>query len=297
MTELLRVEGIRAGYGDAVVVELSGVHRRYHVPLARTVTLGPPSDAMDRLEEAVADGLRAVLDATAISVIADGGTVTLGGRVHAWREREIAERAPDQSRARVRRVRQRAEHIEHSRDADLLSCGSGEPERRVKHRGEAESDADLVDARGNLGGTERDRHAQGLQHVGTATLRRRSPIAMLDHGHASRGDDDRRHRRDVHGVRAVASRSDDVDRRTVGVDEGGVVEHRLRQACEFCRRSALHLHADAERGDLRRRRAVGHDLVHRPSRLVDGQVDSVGDGSEDLRPGVALLAAHPMHLS
>ncbi|WP_313362139.1 M24 family metallopeptidase [Kocuria sp.] len=51
--------------GDAVVVELSGVHRRYHVPLARTVTLGPPSDAMDRLEEAVADGLRAVLDATA----------------------------------------------------------------------------------------------------------------------------------------------------------------------------------------------------------------------------------------
>ncbi len=35
----------------------------------------------------------AVLDATAISVIADGGTVTLGGRVRAWREREIAERA------------------------------------------------------------------------------------------------------------------------------------------------------------------------------------------------------------
>ena len=54
--------------GDAVVVELSGVHRRYHVPLARTVTLGPPSDAMERLEEAVADGLRAVLDATAAGV-------------------------------------------------------------------------------------------------------------------------------------------------------------------------------------------------------------------------------------
>lgn len=51
--------------GDAVVVELSGVHRRYHVPLARTVTLGEPSAEMLRLEEAVAAGLQAVLDAIA----------------------------------------------------------------------------------------------------------------------------------------------------------------------------------------------------------------------------------------
>ncbi|WP_431814168.1 M24 family metallopeptidase [Kocuria sp. cx-455] len=54
--------------GDAVVVELSGVHRRYHVPLARTVNLGPPSDHMLRLEEAVAEGMQAVLDATAPDV-------------------------------------------------------------------------------------------------------------------------------------------------------------------------------------------------------------------------------------
>ena len=54
--------------GDAVVVELSGVHRRYHVPLARTVNLGPPSAHMLRLEEAVAHGLQAVLDAAAPDV-------------------------------------------------------------------------------------------------------------------------------------------------------------------------------------------------------------------------------------
>jgi Xaa-Pro aminopeptidase len=54
--------------GDAVVVELAGVHRRYHVPLARTVMLGtPPSDLL-LLEEAVAVGLQAVLDATAAGV-------------------------------------------------------------------------------------------------------------------------------------------------------------------------------------------------------------------------------------
>ncbi|QCU78971.1 M24 family metallopeptidase [Citricoccus sp. SGAir0253] len=54
--------------GEAVVVELAGVHRRYHVPLARTVMLGPPTDELLRLEEAVAAGLQAVLDVTAAGV-------------------------------------------------------------------------------------------------------------------------------------------------------------------------------------------------------------------------------------
>jgi Xaa-Pro dipeptidase len=54
--------------GDSVVVELAGAHRRYHVPLARTVMLGtPPSDLL-LLEEAVAAGLQAVLDVSAAGV-------------------------------------------------------------------------------------------------------------------------------------------------------------------------------------------------------------------------------------
>ncbi|MFI7483160.1 M24 family metallopeptidase [Kocuria sp. M1R5S2] len=54
--------------GDAVVVELAGAHRRYHVPLARTVMLGPPSDELLRLEVAVAEGLQSVLDTVADGV-------------------------------------------------------------------------------------------------------------------------------------------------------------------------------------------------------------------------------------
>ncbi|MFI7493886.1 M24 family metallopeptidase [Kocuria sp. M4R2S49] len=54
--------------GDAVVVELSGAHRRYHAPLARTVMLGPPSGELLRLEAAVAEGLQAVLDTMAEGV-------------------------------------------------------------------------------------------------------------------------------------------------------------------------------------------------------------------------------------
>ncbi|MDO5629086.1 MAG: M24 family metallopeptidase [Mobilicoccus sp.] len=47
--------------GDPVIVELAGAHQRYHVPLARTVILGTPTDDMLRLEEAVAAGLEALL--------------------------------------------------------------------------------------------------------------------------------------------------------------------------------------------------------------------------------------------
>ena len=54
--------------GDAMSVELAGVHHRYHVPLARTVALGTPSAELLVLEEAVGAGLQAVLDATAPGV-------------------------------------------------------------------------------------------------------------------------------------------------------------------------------------------------------------------------------------
>lgn len=53
---------------DAVVVETAGAHRRYHVPIARTITLGEPSDDLKRLEEPVAEGLDAVLSTAAPGV-------------------------------------------------------------------------------------------------------------------------------------------------------------------------------------------------------------------------------------
>ncbi|GAA1336839.1 M24 family metallopeptidase [Arthrobacter roseus] len=48
--------------GQAVVVELAGAYRRYHVPLARTFSIGTPSDDLARLADAVADGVKSVLD-------------------------------------------------------------------------------------------------------------------------------------------------------------------------------------------------------------------------------------------
>ena len=48
---------------EAVVVELTGAHNRYHCPLARTVTLGAPSKDLDYVAQATAEGLENVLDA------------------------------------------------------------------------------------------------------------------------------------------------------------------------------------------------------------------------------------------
>lgn len=46
---------------QATSIELSGVHHRYHTPLARTVSLGRPTPELDRLAGATVEGLNAAL--------------------------------------------------------------------------------------------------------------------------------------------------------------------------------------------------------------------------------------------
>ncbi|WP_075220747.1 ectoine hydrolase DoeA [Acuticoccus yangtzensis] len=43
--------------GEATFFEIAGVFNRYHCPLSRTVSLGPPSDELKRTEEAVLEGM------------------------------------------------------------------------------------------------------------------------------------------------------------------------------------------------------------------------------------------------
>ncbi len=49
--------------GQATTVELAGVHRRYHAPLARTISLGPPPGRLLHCAGAVDEGLHAALEA------------------------------------------------------------------------------------------------------------------------------------------------------------------------------------------------------------------------------------------
>ncbi len=54
--------------GEAVVIELTGAHNRYHCPLARTVALGPVNKDVDYVAGATAEGLNNVLEAIAPGV-------------------------------------------------------------------------------------------------------------------------------------------------------------------------------------------------------------------------------------
>lgn len=52
----------RMAMNEAVSIELTGVHRRYHAPLARTVALGRPTRELDLLAGATVEGLNAALE-------------------------------------------------------------------------------------------------------------------------------------------------------------------------------------------------------------------------------------------
>ncbi|WP_246857090.1 Xaa-Pro peptidase family protein [Glutamicibacter sp. ZJUTW] len=45
-----------------ISIELAGVHRRYHAPLARTAVLGKPSSALQRVAAATVEGIEAAFD-------------------------------------------------------------------------------------------------------------------------------------------------------------------------------------------------------------------------------------------
>ncbi|KAB1652737.1 M24 family metallopeptidase [Pseudoclavibacter chungangensis] len=55
---------------EPVSIELAGVHRRYHAPLARTAIIGTPSSELDRLAGATVEGLDAALAAVRPGVTA-----------------------------------------------------------------------------------------------------------------------------------------------------------------------------------------------------------------------------------
>jgi len=48
--------------GDSVNIEIAGCYKRYHAPLARTVSIGKPTDELRNLANVVVEGLNACLD-------------------------------------------------------------------------------------------------------------------------------------------------------------------------------------------------------------------------------------------
>ncbi|GGL65901.1 M24 family metallopeptidase [Halocalculus aciditolerans] len=57
--------------GDPVIIELAGCKHRYHCPMARTLNVGEPTDAMQETADVVMEGLQAALDAVEPGVTAE----------------------------------------------------------------------------------------------------------------------------------------------------------------------------------------------------------------------------------
>lgn len=49
--------------GEATILELAGVRRRYHCPMARTISLGKPSDRLQAASDIICEGIEAALAA------------------------------------------------------------------------------------------------------------------------------------------------------------------------------------------------------------------------------------------
>ncbi len=49
-------------YGEMVIIELAGCHQRYHSPLARTVSIGQPSEEAYNVSQIVVEGLNTALE-------------------------------------------------------------------------------------------------------------------------------------------------------------------------------------------------------------------------------------------
>ncbi len=182
----------------------------------------------------------------------------------------------DELAAHLAGVGHRSEQVEDGRDPDLTAGRRGETERRMEPRREAEPEAGLLDAAADGGRAELDRHAERFEHVGGAAQRGRPARAVLAHGHAGAGRDERGHRRHVDRVRAIATGTDDVDRPLPQVvaerDEVGVGEHGVEHPRELLGRLPLGAQRDDEPDQLRGGRVTGQDRVHRRPGLLGRQV-------------------------
>ncbi len=168
---------------------------------------------------------------------------------------------------------------------DLLAHRRDEAHRRVVGAGEHEAEAELVDRARDPVGRLLEVDAELLEHVGRARGRARRAVAVLRHRRARRSGHERRRRRDVERVRAVAAGADDVDHgRALRRHRHHVLAHRLGEAGDLVGRLALRAQGDEEAGDLGRRRLAVHDRAHQLVRVgarevmpVEQQLDRGAD--------------------
>ena len=166
----------------------------------------------------------------------------------------------DDLRVRARWVRQRPEDVEDGPHAEFLAWPDDRLHRGVEHRGEHESDADVLDVALDRGRFGVDRHTDLFEDVGTARGRGDGVVAVLRDRDPSPSHDDRARRRDVDRVVVVAARPTGVDERpAVGRDCSRGRTHALCEARYLRLCLALGSEARQQRPDLGLSRVLEHD--------------------------------------
>ena len=141
------------------------------------------------------------------------------------------------------------------------------PRGRVRRLCEQKSDANLSNRPSILFERQVDAHAQRFQHIRGTALRTRRAVAVFRDARARRCRNNRRCRRNIKRVRAIASRAARVNhllgaRFAISEDSRGISPHHPRESRKF-----LYLHRPLvqrrqQTQDLRRLHAPGEQLFH-----------------------------------
>ena len=185
------------------------------------------------------------------------------------------------------RVGKRRNEVEGGGRAELAARGRGEAQPCVVTRREAEADPDFADAASNAFGAEIDDHAERLEHVGRAALRRSRASTVFCDARAGRGRDQRGHGGDVHRAGAIATGTTRVDDRTVDareIDALREAQHGAHQRGELGGGLALRTKRDRESGDLRVGGLAREDRCHRLFDDRDRKVLAPDQTSDRVRP-------------
>ena len=204
---------------------------------------------------------------------------------------QILERTADEVATWAHRIGERTEHIEYRRNTDLASGLSRVAERRVKNRGEAEGDSQIIKRTSDVLRTDIYRHPESLENICAARLRARRPVSVFGNLDARAGDDERGHRRDIDRALPVTPGSDNVD--AIGTGAGRnidrEVDHDVGEARELLGRYAFCLDRHAECRDLGIRRGPAHDFAHCPRCAFTPDIGARYEEAENIPPRVSLI--------
>ena len=162
------------------------------------------------------------------------------------------------------RVGEWPQDIEERAYTQLFAHGRHVFHRRMVIRRKHKTDADFFQTGSNLLRRQINLHTQTLEHIGTAAFAAHTAATVLANFGASRSHDKHGASGDVEGVRAIATRTHNVDH-VLGISHlhfGRELTHHLRGCGDLANRFFFHAQSTDEGSHHDRRHFTSHDEPH-----------------------------------